>query len=91
MNPSTFSAKGTNRWWWCKREDGERLNKNADSLKSLANPQTGVIPEEGLEPTHPCGQRILSPPRLPFRHSGAGKSLHNRGSIIVASTALAGR
>jgi hypothetical protein len=28
------------------------------------------IPEEGLEPTRPCGQRILSPSRLPFRHSG---------------------
>src|SRR5262249_8609056 len=28
------------------------------------------MPEEGLEPTRPCGQRILSPPRLPFRHSG---------------------
>lgn len=29
-----------------------------------------VVPEEGVEPTRPCGQRILSPPRLPFRHSG---------------------
>ncbi len=28
------------------------------------------MPEEGVEPTRPCGQRILSPPRLPFRHSG---------------------
>jgi hypothetical protein len=30
-----------------------------------------LVPEEGVEPTRPCGQRILSPPRLPFRHSGA--------------------
>ena len=29
-----------------------------------------VVPEEGVEPTRPCDQRILSPPRLPFRHSG---------------------
>ena len=29
-----------------------------------------LVPEEGVEPTRPCGQRILSPPRLPFRHSG---------------------
>ena len=29
-----------------------------------------VVPKEGFEPTHPCGQRILSPPRLPFRHFG---------------------
>ncbi len=30
-----------------------------------------MVPEEGVEPTRPCDQRILSPPRLPFRHSGA--------------------
>jgi hypothetical protein len=29
-----------------------------------------LVPEEGVEPTRPCDQRILSPPRLPFRHSG---------------------
>ena len=28
------------------------------------------VPEVGLEPTRPFGQRILSPSRLPFRHSG---------------------
>ena len=28
------------------------------------------IPKEGLEPTRPCGHRILSPARLPFRHFG---------------------
>src|SRR5262249_12346405 len=30
------------------------------------------IPKVGLEPTHPCGYRILSPARLPFRHFGSG-------------------
>ena len=30
------------------------------------------MPREGLEPTRCCQQRILSPPRLPFRHLGAG-------------------
>jgi hypothetical protein len=25
-----------------------------------------VVPEEGLEPTQPCGYRILSPARLPI-------------------------
>ena len=29
-----------------------------------------MVPREGLEPTRPRGQRILSPPRLPFRHLG---------------------
>ena len=28
------------------------------------------VPEVGLEPTRPFEQRILSPSRLPFRHSG---------------------
>jgi hypothetical protein len=29
-----------------------------------------LLPREGLEPTLPRGKRILSPPRLPFRHLG---------------------
>jgi hypothetical protein len=29
------------------------------------------MPEKGVEPSRACAQRILSPPRLPFRHSGA--------------------
>ena len=29
-----------------------------------------ALPREGFEPTLPCGKRILSPPRLPFRHLG---------------------
>jgi hypothetical protein len=29
-----------------------------------------LLPREGLEPTLPCRKRILSPPRLPFRHLG---------------------
>ena len=30
----------------------------------------GVVPVVGLEPTRCCHQRILSPHRLPFRHTG---------------------
>ena len=30
-----------------------------------------MVPVVGLEPTCPRGQRILSPPRLPFHHTGA--------------------
>ena len=33
-----------------------------------------MVPEVGLEPTRHCWQRILSPQRLPFRHSGTLKS-----------------
>ena len=29
-----------------------------------------LVPEEGLEPPHPCGYEILSLARLPFHHSG---------------------
>ena len=29
-----------------------------------------LVPEVGVEPTRPFRQRILSPSRLPFRHSG---------------------
>ena len=30
---------------------------------------TYMVGEEGLEPSRPCGQQILSLPRMPFRHS----------------------
>ena len=33
------------------------------------------MPEVGVEPTRGCPQRILSPPRLPFRHSGIQRLL----------------
>jgi hypothetical protein len=36
----------------------------------LLTTPVGTVPREGLEPTLPCGKRILSPPRLPFRHLG---------------------
>ena len=29
-----------------------------------------MVPRAGVEPARPFGQRILSPPRLPFRHPG---------------------
>ena len=46
-----------------------------------------MVPEEGVEPTRPCDQRILSPPRLPFRHSGALiilGYLASRGNLVVS-------
>ena len=38
-----------------------------------------VVPVVGLEPTRCCHQRILSPHRLPFRHTG----LLRNGSYII--------
>jgi hypothetical protein len=40
------------------------------SLFNTASRSHQYVPREGLEPTPPCGERILSPPRLPFRHLG---------------------
>lgn len=37
------------------------------------------VPGVGLEPTRPFGQRILSPPRLPFRHPGERVKLYSLG------------
>lgn len=31
-----------------------------------------VVPGEGLEPSRPCGQRILNPSRLPIPPPGQG-------------------
>ena len=42
----------------------------ARSGRSPLAEATPDVPEAGVEPARPCGQRILSPPRLPFRHSG---------------------
>ena len=46
------------------------------------------VPKVGFEPTRPSGQRILSPPRLPFRHSGLRFSLRveRKGYWLVAKT-----
>ena len=32
--------------------------------------ERSLVPEPGFEPGPPYGERILSPQRLPFRHSG---------------------
>jgi hypothetical protein len=37
---------------------------------------SSAVPEVGLEPTSPFGRRILSPLRLPFRHSGSNDSAY---------------
>ena len=44
------------------RHSAHRLRHIAWSDKS--------IPGAGIEPARPCGQRLLRPPRLPFRHPG---------------------
>ena len=38
---------------------------------ATAGLQAAELPVAGLEPALPCEKRILSPSRLPFRHTGA--------------------
>ena len=46
------------------------------TLGALAGePGVQVVPEAGFEPARPGGRGILSPLRLPFRHSGAGREV----------------
>jgi hypothetical protein len=42
-----------------------RIGRNK-RIQNRGNP----VPEEGVEPSRPCGHWILNPARLPFRHSG---------------------
>ena len=41
------------------------------------------MPEEGLEPSRPCGQRILSPLRLPIPPLGHNKNSNNKVLIRI--------
>ncbi len=40
-----------------------------------------ALPREGFEPTLPSGKRILSPPRLPFRHLGTPGARRQLGQV----------
>jgi hypothetical protein len=48
----------------------------------------GVVPKEGLEPSRCCHQRILSPPRLPFRHFGPAERSPAKGDAVKADQSL---
>ena len=43
-------------------------------LKDLQTIDSKVVPGEGLEPSRPCGQRILSPLRLPISPPGRSET-----------------
>ncbi len=42
----------------------------------------GLVPRKGFEPPLPCGKRILSPPRLPFRHLGFWAIRRSSGPVV---------
>ena len=54
--------------------------ERAPSTGTGRDPSVGV-PGVGLEPTRPLGQRILSPPRLPFRHPGEERDSSGVGTV----------
>jgi hypothetical protein len=57
------------------RAEGPGRSTNVGNQNQLARAK--LVPEKGVEPSRPYGQRILSPPRLPFRHSGVSTSKYH--------------
>ena len=49
-----------------------------------------TVPGVRFELTRPCGQRVLSPPRLPFRHPGA-REFRSSSSPVVTDRARTSR
>lgn len=49
---------------------GEQKEKGFCILLVLSCLQNPFVPREGLEPSRPCEQQILSLPCLPFHHQG---------------------
>ncbi len=59
-----------------------RFRKSSPDTSASPDARTRVlVPKVGLEPTRPCGRRILSPLRLPFRHFG---SLQPRKAMLLS-------
>ena len=54
----------------------------------IAGRSVAMVPREGVEPTPPCGERILSPPRLPFRHLGPEPVLKQKGRRMSCTHSL---
>jgi hypothetical protein len=45
------------------------------------------VPEAGLEPANPFGRRILSPLRIPFRHSGGDR--RSAADMVISDQSIA--
>src|SRR3989338_10885686 len=61
--PETLAKSGGNAWAALRTA---HASVGSEPLTSF------LVGEEGLEPSRCCHHRILSPARLPFRHSPAG-------------------
>lgn len=51
----------------------------------LAIKYSNLVPSEGLEPSRPCGQQILSLPCLPFHHKGNTIAINATTIILLSS------
>src|SRR5262249_19607785 len=57
-----------------------------------SRPPGRAVPGAGVEPAHPCGQRLLRPPCLPFHHPGVGETWTSQDvSIPCRPARLCGR
>ena len=54
----------------CFRNGQRKAIIRTHLLSETSSDYFGLVPVVGLEPTRCCHQRILSPHRLPFRHTG---------------------
>ena len=90
---SLSSSVGLSAWRWacavprcgsrCFRNGQRKAIIRTHRLSETGSDYIGLVPVVGLEPTRYCYQRILSPSRLPFHHTGMV-----RGSeIIIHETA----
>ena len=73
--PSYLSMMVNGKRPW-KPDIRERYDQLGNSFVNSTN-RAGekiVVPRKGLEPPLLFGKRILSPPRLPFRHLGIEKA-----------------
>ena len=75
ISPAYLSllVNGKRKWQADLRERYDELVNTFVNSANRAGEKI-VVPRKGLEPPLPLGKRILSPPRLPFRHLGIEKA-----------------
>ena len=75
ISPAYLSllVNGKRKWQADLRERYDELVNTFVNNTNKAGEKI-VVPRKGLEPPLPLGKRILSPPRLPFRHLGIEKA-----------------
>src|ERR1700683_3224261 len=61
--PSREYRRSKLRWTMAKRTSAERNWFRLSGRRKIRS--DSLVLEEGIEPTRPCGHRILSPARLP--------------------------